>query len=138
MERTLQVEEPTVDNLAAIGDGLRDYNNAQREQFGRSEFVVTVRDQSRKIIGGARCSTGEAMLFVQWLWIDAAARGGTGRDVMAMAEAEGKKRGCLKAHLDTFSFQARGFYEKLGYEVFGTISFPNSDIERHYMCKYLV
>jgi hypothetical protein len=29
------------------------------------------------------------------------------------------ERGCLNAFLETFSFQAPLFYQKLGYEVFG-------------------
>jgi GNAT superfamily N-acetyltransferase len=134
----LQVEDASEDVVTVIGNGLRRYNESQRETFGRSEFVVTVRNASNLVVGGARCLTGEAMLFVQWLWIDDAARGGTSRDVMAIAEEEGKRRGCLKVYLDTFSFQARGFYEKLGYEVFGTLTFPQSHIMRHYMSKDLI
>lgn len=40
---------------------------------------------------------------------------------MRLAEEEAVRRGCLGAWLDTFSFQARGFYERLGYSVFGVI-----------------
>jgi ribosomal protein S18 acetylase RimI-like enzyme len=44
---------------------------------------------------------------------------------MNEAEAEAIHRGCRGAWLDTFSFQARGFYERLGYSIFGTIeNFP--------------
>lgn len=46
-------------------------------------------------------------------------------DVAALAEGlilaleqAARERGCTHAHLDTFSFQARPFYEKLGYELF--------------------
>jgi hypothetical protein len=41
---------------------------------------------------------------------------------MSQAEREAIRRGCRGAWLDTFSFQARGFYERLGYTVFGTIA----------------
>jgi hypothetical protein len=44
---------------------------------------------------------------------------------MNEAEAEAIRRGCRGAWLDTFSFQARGFYERPGYSIFGTIeNFP--------------
>lgn len=33
-------------------------------------------------------------------------------------------RDCHSAWVDTFSFQARGFYEKLGYTVFGQLDYP--------------
>ena len=38
------------------------------------------------------------------------------------AEAEARARGCLRARLSTFDFQARGFYEKQGYRVVGTLA----------------
>ena len=60
-----------------------------------------------------------------------------GAKMMADAEAEGRRRGATMAHLDTFSFQARGFYEKLGYTVFGTLDYPGQNIQRHYMSKPL-
>jgi GNAT superfamily N-acetyltransferase len=43
-------------------------------------------------------------------------RRGVGRELMAYAETRVVERGCHSALLDTFSFQARAFYEKLGYE----------------------
>jgi hypothetical protein len=41
--------------------------------------------------------------------------------MLAVAEQHAIERGCTGAHLDTASFQARPFYEKLGYTVFGTL-----------------
>lgn len=40
---------------------------------------------------------------------------------MLRAEDEGRLRGCIGVYLDTFDFQARPFYEKLGFTVFGTL-----------------
>ena len=48
-------------------------------------------------------------------------RQGLGAELLRRAEDEARARGCVGAHLDTFSFQARGFYEKQGYALFGTI-----------------
>jgi GNAT superfamily N-acetyltransferase len=46
---------------------------------------------------------------------------GLGRRLMRRAETIARERGCHGIWLDTFSFQARGFYEKLGFSVFGEI-----------------
>ena len=46
---------------------------------------------------------------------------GHARKLLESAETYAMERGCIGAHLETFSFQARPLYEKLGYEVFGEI-----------------
>jgi hypothetical protein len=38
-----------------------------------------------------------------------------------IAETEVKSRGCSHAFLSTYSFRARGFYEKFGYRVVGQL-----------------
>jgi GNAT superfamily N-acetyltransferase len=77
------------------------------------------------------------MLFIKWLWIDEAYRGhGHGRKLMASAEEEGRRRGCTAVWLDTFEFQARPFYEKLGYSSFGTLDYP-AGFKRFFLQKSL-
>ena len=52
------------------------------------------------------------------VWIDEAWRGqGLGQQLMKRMEAEARERGATWARVTTFDFQARGFYEKLGYQV---------------------
>ena len=63
---------------------------------------------------------------------------GYGAKLLAAIEAEAIKRGCHSAYLDTFSFQARPFYEKQGYHVFGTLeNFPPGH-ERYFLTKKLM
>jgi hypothetical protein len=47
----------------------------------------------------------------------------------------GRARGCVGAWLDTFSFQARGFYERLGYSLAGTIPDHPLGEARYFMIK---
>ncbi len=65
-------------------------------------------------------------LFVELLFVPENLRlAGWGTALMKMAEAEAAKRGCVGVWLDTFSFQAPGFYERLGYSIVGEIEdFP--------------
>ena len=45
-------------------------------------------------------------------------KSGVGRQLVQSAEEEARRRGCRGVWLDiySFSFQARGFYKRLGYE----------------------
>ena len=61
-----------------------------------------------------------------------------GRRLVTAMEAEATRRGCHSAYLDTFSYQARPFYEKLGYEVFGTLENYPPGHQRFYMRRCLV
>ena len=77
-------------------------------------------------------------LHVTLLFVPASLRGaGVGRTLMMEAEAEAMRRGCSAVSLDTFSFQARGFYEKLGYSVFGTLEDYPQGHRRFYLTKRL-
>ena len=62
---------------------------------------------------------------------------GVGRELLDRAEVRTRERGCHSAWLDTFSFQARGFYEKLGYGEFGRLDYPPGH-DRHFMRKRLI
>lgn len=129
---------PEKQTVTDLGAGLRAYN----ERFtGPSEFVeyiVALRDASGKFLGGVLCDLYWNALFIKWVWLDESLRKhGFGAKMMAEAEAEGRRRGARMVHLDTFTFQARGFYEKLGYTVFGTLDYPGTEMQRHYMSKTL-
>jgi GNAT superfamily N-acetyltransferase len=65
-------------------------------------------------------------LFVNWLWVaDAYRKHGVGSKLMSGAEAAAREAGCHAAYLDTFTFQAPKFYERLGYREFGRLDdFP--------------
>jgi ribosomal protein S18 acetylase RimI-like enzyme len=56
---------------------------------------------------------------------------------MKKAEEIAANRGCLGIRLDTFSFQAPGFYEKLGYRIFGRLANHPKGHERIYYFKEL-
>ena len=64
-------------------------------------------------------------------------RKGLGVELMRRAEAEALARGCRNMWLDTYAFQARGFYERLGFQVFGQIDGPAPMFPRYFMSKTL-
>lgn len=49
---------------------------------------------------------------------------GVGSALLRTVEGEARQMGCSLAHLDTFDFQAKSFYLKHGYEIFGELQLP--------------
>lgn len=78
-------------------------------------------------------------LFVESLWLAESERGlGTGRAILAEAEAQARLRGCRFVLLDTLDFQARPFYEKQGYTVQWTQQdYPFAGGAKYFMVKVL-
>ena len=112
---------PSVSDRKAVLAGLLAFIRAKAGVVG-TPLAVLVRDEASAVIGGLTGRTSAAWLFVELLWLSEALRGtGLGTRLMMAAEAEAVQRGCIGAHLDTYDFQAPGFYRKLGYEVFGSI-----------------
>ena len=113
-----------------ISNQLREYNNthspyhreSRAPETGPQPLEVYVRDADGGLVGGLIAYTVWGWMYVDRFWLDAGLRGsGLGTRLMQMAEDEARRRGCAHAHLRTFSFQARGFYEKLGYRVIGAL-----------------
>ena len=100
--------------------------------------MLTIHDQSDQAIGGLWGRTGFGWLFVELIFVPEALRGrGIGADLMSRAESEAIGRGCHGAWLDTFEFQARGFYERLGYACFGQLDDYPPGFARYFMKKGL-
>jgi N-acylglucosamine-6-phosphate 2-epimerase len=91
------------------------------ERTGRP-LSVQLLDEHGAIVGGLFGSTQWDWLHIGVLWVAEELRGkGYGTRLVGDAEVEAKRRGCRHVRLGTFSFQARGFYEKLGYRVVGEL-----------------
>jgi GNAT superfamily N-acetyltransferase len=134
-------DAPTPEMWNAIVGPLVQFNMAR---IGRTEIycplVITLSDPATdEIIGGLYGGTLWDYLRVDLLFVPEGLRGcGIGRQLMTKAEAEAVRRGCHGASLDTYSFQARGFYERLGYAVFGIIEQCPPGHRRFYLSKRLV
>lgn len=89
----------------------------------RSDFAVLLRDAAtREIAGGLWAMDDFGWAFITYLYVPPALRGqGTGEKLMKEAETIARERGMIGLWVNTFDFQAPGFYEKLGYSVFGRL-----------------
>jgi GNAT superfamily N-acetyltransferase len=136
---SISVESPAVaESTDAIWQGLRSFNLRHTTLPTPSPFNVVLRDDTGTIIAGCVCETRWHWLYVDILWVHESWRGqGIGTRLLDAAEAEARRRGCTKAHLDTISFQARPFYESLGWRVFGVLDDHPPGHTRYYLQKDL-
>jgi GNAT superfamily N-acetyltransferase len=105
----------------------------------RVPLSVVLRDPADALVGGLAGRTLWGWLVIELLWTAPAARGrGHGRRLLTAAEQEALRRGCHHARVDTYSFQAPGFYERCGYARVATLDdFPRGH-QRHFYAKALV
>ncbi|MBM0743524.1 putative N-acetylmannosamine-6-phosphate 2-epimerase [Phormidium sp. CLA17] len=120
---------PSYCNL--IDTRLREYNHSvstaqpfftiKRQPHPLHLFLM---DEHQTILGGLIGFTSNwNWLEIDLLWIDEPLRRqGYGDRLMRLAEQAAQKRGCTSARVSTLSFQAKGFYEKLGYEIAGVLA----------------
>ena len=119
----LKVEtEPALEDVRFLEDRLDDYNV---EHTGRDDgqwLAVFSREEKDQIVAGLHGWTWSVWLKINSLWVSAEERRrGRGRQMLLIAEAEARKRGCSRATLYTYSFQAPDFYRRHGYSIVATI-----------------
>ena len=127
-------EEASLDpaDTQRIYDGLL-ATDPREQPRGYAPLVLSLRDEDARLRGGVLASTVWSWLSIDALWVDPALRGlGHGQRLMLDAERLAAERGCTRACLDTFDFQARGFYEQLGYSVYAHLDdFPVGHVQFH-------
>jgi GNAT superfamily N-acetyltransferase len=125
------------EQIKAFNDEISLHHRAAR-QGGVQVLDIFVRDEEDRLCGGLMGVTYWGWLEVEDLWLCNSLRGqGIGRRLVSMAEAEARSRGCSRVWLRTFGFQARGFYEKLGYGVVGVLEDYPPGNELYWMRKDL-
>ena len=137
MKYTLKLTDVADEEIRkSIVGPLVAYNNSQAGPSLNRPLVVLVQDEAGGVIGGLWGNTAYGWLFTQLLVVPEGLRGqGVGTTLMLLAEAEAVARGCHGAWLDTFEFQARAFYERIGYVCFGELrNFPTG-FSRFFMKK---
>jgi GNAT superfamily N-acetyltransferase len=114
------------------------HNVASTGQTEWCPVAFFLKDEKGEVLGGLLGDIWAAWLHVRTLAVAMPVRGqGFGKELMKRAETYAIERGCTDAFLDTFSFQARPFYEKLGYRVFGALENHPVGHQHYFMTKKL-
>jgi GNAT superfamily N-acetyltransferase len=129
------VERPGPEIVQAIESGLNDYNISITGPRDEAPFALLMRDAEGTLIGGLFAVAFWSGLAIDLFWIAEPYRGsGLGSELLSRAETEGRRRGATKAFLNTHTFQAPGFYEQKGYELYGELKdFPPGYDRRYYV-----
>ena len=121
----------------AIQAPLLAFNEAQAGPSGHQTLALALLDDGGQPCGGLWGATAHGWLYTQMLAVPDIARGqGLGRQLILAAEGEARQRGCRHAWVDT-QFGALGFYERLGYRVFGQLSDYPPGFTRSFLSKAL-
>jgi len=131
-------DDPEDKVLAGVMAGLRAFNLAAVPDLKSHKITVAIRDEAGALHGGVIGRLAGDSVYVEVVWTDDEARGHRlGRQAMELVEDEAKRLGAREAWLYTMSFQAKPFYEKLGYGQFAELSWLDGRHARHFMRKDL-
>ena len=100
---------------------------------------IFLRDHKGNVMGGVLADCFGGWVYISLLWVEKSLQNlGYGTQLMQMVESEAILQGCTYAHLDTFSYEARPFYEKLGYELFATLEDYPPGHYKYFLKKSLI
>ena len=126
---------PSEDALVVDG-GLGDYNDRAAPLHQVRPLACFARADDGRVIGGAIGRTWGYHAELQQLWVEEAHRGGgVATRIMERFHREADARGCTFFYLETWSFQAEGFYRTLGYETVFTLGDVGPGHDKHTMVR---
>ena len=130
-------DNPTDADVTVLPEALEAFNESRWPGHQPWQPLAVFARDRNSIVAGLAGETYAGWLFIRYLWVSEALRGhGVGRKLMGDVEERAMERGCHSAWVDTFSFQAPGFYRKLGYQVFGEVDW-SPDHKRFFLRKRL-
>ena len=119
-----------------VHDRIRAYTAQYITDCGELNFCVRGPDAAP--LGGIAASRDLDCVTVDFLYVEPSARGdGLGAALLRRVEEEGRRQGARRVLLNTFSFQAPGFYEKQGYRCFGALEPCFGTHGQYFFCKEL-
>jgi GNAT superfamily N-acetyltransferase len=136
----MNICESTIEERELLDSQLVDFNREnvpfqQNEDWISLSYVL--KDNTGHVIAGINATLYcWNVMYVDILYVDDSHRGkGYGKLLLDRAEGKAKSLGGYMSHLDTFDWQAKEFYEHLGYVVFGILENCPRGHNRYYMKK---
>lgn len=133
------VERPDPEERERIAVPLRASNRRLMPRLiDAHEWAIFIEDDDGQIVGGLWAEHLFDWVYLDLIFVPETVRGeGIGRELLQRAETRAEEWGVLGLWLGTFGFQARGFYEKCGYECFATLPGRTGGEDQYFMRKPL-
>ncbi|WP_028865610.1 GNAT family N-acetyltransferase [Psychromonas aquimarina] len=128
---------PSEKDVAAIYNGLLEFNQPHFPEINEQTFGLFVRDTNSTVVGGVTGKILFTSLHVNYLWLAKSIRGsGIGSELIKRIEQEAAGYGVNNIYLDTYTFQAPQFYERLGFTEVGRYrDFPLPGVDKIFYQK---
>ncbi len=128
---------------AAMGIMIEGLGKNILKHLGNIELGKSIRiflhDQENATVGGIAGEVFGGWVYISLLWVEERLRNhGFGTELVKRLEAEAIQLGCNYAHLDTYSFEAKPFYERSGYELFAKLDNYPQGHSKYFLKKTLV
>ncbi len=142
MDFRYKISTPIEEETEYIGNRLLNYNLESIPLSQEKPFIDInrcIKDENGDIIGGIlACSALWNILSIETLWVKEEYRNrGIANQLLDVVETEARKMGCHLAYLSTYDFQAKDFYLKNGYEIFGVLEDCPKDHKLYHLSKRL-
>lgn len=117
------VPEAKGEDLLKVINSLEAFNDQHAAQeYQRRVIRLFARNEEGEIMGGLFAAVTMGWMAIQILWLDERLRGqGIGKRLLGEAESLARESEAIGAYVETTNFQARPFYEEMGYEVFSEL-----------------
>ena len=118
----IEIVSASTEDQAETEVNLLNSLRSELPQGANQAFGFKICNDDGLQIAGLSASTSYGWLLIKLLWVEETCRGrGLASQLMDKAEERGRSIGCHSAWLDSSNPEAKLFYEKRGYEIFGLL-----------------
>ena len=137
-----KITDCTDSDIDSIYSGLTESNSRKVPELRQGRYFginKKITNENGKIIAGCTAEVNHwNALHIGMLWVsEEYQKRGLGSRLLKEVEKVAAESGCTLAHLSTFDFQAKDFYIKHGYEIFGTLENCPEGHCRYYLKKVI-
>ncbi|MFD2178252.1 GNAT family N-acetyltransferase [Veronia pacifica] len=131
---------PSEAQISHIYQGLLAFNEPHFFEIHERSIGCFISNEKNEMLGGLTGRLMSKCLHINYLWLPDMLRGkGIGRELILTVESEAKHLNIHNIYLDTYSFQAPGFYERLGFREVGRYTdFPKQGVDKIFYQKSLL